>query len=73
MPTGWGYFMQGSDQMIEVEELGTKLSLEIDCAVHYPAFGKKLYECNCNVVFPFYVVKGEDWEAMRKLHRGYRP
>lgn len=70
MADNWGYFMQGSDQMLEVEELGAKLSKQIECGVHYPAFGKKLYECNCNIIFPFYVVKGEDWDEIRKLHKG---
>ena len=66
--TGWGYFMQGSDQLQEVDELGSKLSLAIHCPIHYPAFGKRLFECACGVIFPVYLVKGGDWEAIKKKH-----
>jgi hypothetical protein len=55
--TGWGYFQQGSDQWLETEELGAKLSDILGCPVHYPAFGKNLFECKCGVIFPKYVVK----------------
>ncbi len=68
MTTGWGYYLQGSDQMLELDELGSKLSVQIGCGVHYPAFGKHLYECMCGVIFPVYLLKGGNWELVRKRH-----
>ncbi len=68
MTTGWGYYLQGSDQMQEIDELGNKLSVQINCGVHYPAFGKHLYECMCGVIFPVYLLKGGNWELVRKRH-----
>ena len=65
---GWGYFMQGSDQLIEVDELGGLLSLAIHCPVHYPAFGKNLFECKCGVIFPLYLAKSRNWELIRQKH-----
>jgi len=70
--TGWGYFQQGSDQMQEVEAMGSKLSEVLDCPVHYPAFGKKLYECHCEIVFPAYMVKAAmdsgNWDDIKRKH-----
>lgn len=68
MTTGWGYYIQGSDQLAEVDELGSELSMAIDCAVHFPAFGKNLFECRCGVVFPVYLVRSRNWELIRKKH-----
>jgi len=63
----WGaYIQQGYTQ--EIDYLGAKLSIEIHCPVHYPAYNKNLFECRCGVIFPLYVVKGEDWELIRKKH-----
>lgn len=67
--TGWGYYMQGSDQQVEVDELGSYLSATIHCGVHYPAFGKHMYECMCGVVFPVYVVKGKDTQMLMDKHK----
>ena len=64
----WGYFMQGSDQMVEVDELGSLLSEKINCPVHYPAFNKHLFECHCGVVFPVYLVKSRNWELIKRKH-----
>ncbi|KKN74210.1 hypothetical protein LCGC14_0392960 [marine sediment metagenome] len=68
MTTGWGYFTQGADQQIEVDELGSKLSEVLDCAVHYPAYGKHMFECLCGVIFPIYLVKGQNWELIKRKH-----
>lgn len=65
---GWGYFQQGADQMQEVMELGKKLNLAIDCSVHYPAFGKNLFECKCGKIFPVYIVKGHSSEELAEIH-----
>jgi len=64
----WGYYMQGNKQLVEVDQLGSKLSLEIGCAVHYPAFGKNLFECECGVIFPLYLVRSMDWDLLREKH-----
>ncbi len=68
MTTGWGHYMQGSSQVMEVDELGSILSIVLDCPVHFPAWGKNLFECKCGVIFPLYVVKGGDWKAMKEKH-----
>ncbi len=67
--TGWGYFQQGADQMQEIMELGEKLSIAINCPIHYPAFGKNVFECQCEKLFPVYVVKGHSVEELVKMHR----
>ena len=54
--------------MWEVERLGKKLNLAIGCPVHYPAFGKRLFECKCGVIFPLFVVEGSSDERLRELH-----
>jgi hypothetical protein len=56
MPTGWGFYVQGSDELIEIEKCGEKLSLLIHCPIHYPAWGKPIFECKCGVLFPLFVV-----------------
>ncbi|MCK9597455.1 MAG: hypothetical protein M0R06_00365 [Sphaerochaeta sp.] len=61
--TGWGYFQQGSDQQLETDEIGSWLSKVIHCPVHYPAYGKKLYECLCGKIFPAYAISLMDEEA----------
>ena len=65
----WGFYIQGSDQMIEMDELGSQLSMIIHCPVHHPAFGKKLFECGCGVIFPAYLVKDRNWELIRRKHQ----
>ena len=76
--TGWGYYQQGADQMQEIEELGRALNLKLGCPAHYPAFGKRLFECKCGVLFPVFTVKAAvdtgDWSMILKQHvEGYRP
>lgn len=66
--------MQGSDQMVEVEELGVRLSTVLHCPVHYPAFGKRLFECKCNIIFPAYVVLGRSDAELIEIHKkGIQP
>jgi len=60
--------IQGSDQLAEIGELGSDLSVEISCPVHYPAYNKHLFECMCGVVFPVYIVKRRDWSIIREKH-----
>jgi len=60
--------MQGPDQLKLVDELGSQLSGAIHCPVHYPAFGKNLFECNCGVIFPLYLVRTRNWELIRQKH-----
>lgn len=68
--TGWGYFMQGNENQEELERLGIKLNSAIDCPIHYPAFGKRLFECWCGVIFPLFVVEAHNEEFLRKVHKG---
>ena len=68
--TGWGYFEQGSDQMLEVDELGSWLSIAINCPVHYPAYGKRLFECYCGVTFMLHIVQTKDKALVNMIHRG---
>lgn len=70
--TGWGFYVQGSDQMQEVMGLGAQLSLAIGCPVHYPAFDKNLFECKCGVIFPLYFLKGHSWEEIKEFHNKER-
>lgn len=68
----WGAWLQGGD-LQDLERLGQRLSLEIGCAVHYPAYGKHMFECMCHVTFPVYVIKGGDWNKIREIHKnGHR-
>lgn len=63
----WGAYIQGGN-LAELEALGSKLSLEISCPVHYPAYGKNVFECKCGVLFPIYFLKYGDWNKVRELH-----
>lgn len=72
MSTGWGFGLQQPAGWQEVDELGRQLSIEIGCAIHYPAYGKRLYECRCGVVFPVYLVASRDWDKLRTKHREER-
>lgn len=63
----WGAYIQ-SGFGEEIDYLGAKLSIEIGCAVHFPAYNKNLFECMCGVIFPLYLVKGQDWNLIRQKH-----
>jgi len=71
--TGWGYYIQGQEQQQLIEQLGSKLSLYLDCPVHYPAFGKRLFECRCDIVFPVWQVQAAvdsgDWSTVDEKHK----
>lgn len=64
----WGGYMQPGFSE-ELDMLGSRLSLEIDCPVHYPAFNKHLFECKCGVIFPYYLLAGGKWEEIKERHR----
>ena len=64
---GWGAYVQ-SGKLQEVDQLGSELSLAIHCPVHFPAYGKNLFECKCGVVFPLYLVKTKNWEVIIQKH-----
>lgn len=78
-PVGsWGYFMQGNGAQRNIDRTGSELSKHLDCPVHYPAYGKRLFECRCGVLYPVYVVDyavlSGDWSSVDKLHKeGFRP
>ena len=63
----WGAYVQAGN-LAELDPLGSRLSMEIHCPVHYPAYGKNIFECYCGVTFPLYLLKGGDWEKVRELH-----
>lgn len=74
----WGYFMQGGNDTRIIDNAGAELSKQLDCPVHYPAFGKRLFECRHGVVFPAFTVEhaveSGNWEQVRRHHEtGYRP
>ena len=70
---GWGAYVQGSGQFQNIDELGKKLSLAIDCPVHYPAFGKNMFECKCGVIFAVYIVRGRSPSKLAELHNDKKP
>lgn len=66
----WGAYVQGNEQFQELESLGSELSIQISCPVHFPAFGKNLFECKCEVTFPVYLVRSRNWDKIRQRHEG---
>ena len=66
----WGAYQQpGMDEVIDT--LGARLSVEIHCPVHYPAYNKSMYECMCGVVFPLYLLKMAEmkgWDMITSKH-----
>ena len=64
----WGAYVQGGN-LEELDLLGSRLSLEISCSVHYPAYDKNMFECWCGVTFPVYLLEGGDWDRVRELHK----
>ena len=78
MVGSWGYYMQGGQDIQDIEEMGKELSKILQCPVHYPAWGKRLFECKCNVIFPAFMVKyaveSGDWTKIMEQHeKGWRP
>lgn len=67
----WGASMQAGN-LAEIEPLGSKLSLEIECAVHFPAYGKNMFECKCGVTFPLFIVQAGNWKEIREIHKNGR-
>jgi len=71
--SSWGYFQQGNAQQEEIMRLGQALNNHIQCAVHYPAFGKNLFECKCGVTFMVSAVKEavrtDDWGLIDEIHK----
>jgi len=63
----WGAYIQ-TGITEELDYLGSKLSIEIGCPVHYPAYNKNLFECRCGVIFPLYLVRGQDGGLIRRKH-----
>jgi len=52
----------------EINDLGCKLSIAIDCIVHKIAPGVPAFECKCGVMFPVYLLKQENWAAIKRRH-----
>lgn len=66
--TGWGFFQQGADQQLEVHELGLRLNKVLDCSIHWPAWGKNLYECKHGVTFMPFMIKGYSDDKLKEIH-----
>ena len=76
--TGWGYYQQGSEQLQQIDKAGEELSRRIHCPVHYPAWGKGMYECRHGITFLAGTVVGclstGNWGVVVKYHRtAWRP
>ena len=59
----------------EIDELGSALSLAIDCSVsyrNYELYGKPAFTCKHGLVFPKFAVQGamalNDWSAILARH-----
>ena len=67
----WGIYVQAGNYQ-EISTLGSQLSIVLGCPCHYPAWDKKLFECQCNITFPYYVVKAaydsNDWSRILEVH-----
>jgi len=69
MPIGsWGRSVHSSDKEKEVLELGSWLSLAIDCPVHYPAYEENMFECSCGLTFPTFLVRYKNLKAVQDRH-----
>ena len=69
--SSWGVYLQGG-RFQEIDQMGKALSLELGEPVHFPAFDKNLFECSCDKVFPYHMVKYAsltgDWSRIREKH-----
>jgi hypothetical protein len=65
----WGSYIQ-SGGWEHIDELGKRLSLVINCPVHYPAYNKRMFECSCGRCFALYLVESFDDATLISYHRG---
>ena len=69
----WGYYMQGYKSR-ELDKIGSQLSIQLNCPVHYPAYEKRLFECKCGITFPYFAVENAvesgDWAQIMNRHNG---
>jgi len=72
MKADWSYNLQGSEHERRVMTAGSELSKYIGCGVHYPAFDKNVFECECGITFMFAAVEGAlltgNWNSIIKRH-----
>ena len=68
----WGIYIQAGNYQ-EISKLGRQLSIALDCPCHYPAWDKNLFECKCNITYPYFMVKAAyesgDWSTILKVHK----
>ena len=70
----WGSYLQGNAQTRQIDEMGSKLSVLLKCAVHYPAYDKRIFECKCGVTFPLFILEGQTDEQIIQRHQeGWKP
>ena len=67
----WGIYVQEGGYQ-EIDSLGRQLSLVLNCPCR--AWNKKLFECHCNITYPYYMVKAAydsgDWSTILKVRKG---
>jgi hypothetical protein len=52
-----------------VNSIGSRLSVDIDCPVKWPGFGKNVFVCHKHgAIFPLYRLRGNDWSWVKKYH-----
>lgn len=72
MSGNWGSYLQGGQMWEEINQLGIVVSKYLHESVHYPAYNKPNFECECGAILPVWVVRGAVltgfWEAVDKLH-----
>ena len=68
-PDAWGFPMQGRDQLKEIDEMGSWLSLAINCPVRYPAYDKGIFECRCGITFMKHMIVARDDIIGKSRHR----
>ena len=57
------------DKFSEINSLGSRLSLEVHCAIRFPAHDKNMFVCEHGKTFPLFRLQGsQDWSWTRKEH-----
>lgn len=63
------------DPQGEINDMGSQLSIEVGCPIHYLAYqyGKPVYECKHGITFPLFTVtqatQKNNWIDIHKRHR----
>ena len=72
MANNWGSYVQGGNDWELLDKCGTELSIQLSCTVHYPAYNKRLFECQCGITIPRWAVEAaiqtDNWADIIALH-----